>query len=145
MAGPGTSATWRIEKLTGRHRRLLAVALDALRRRLIAARRPQGLSDAEVERAFLAWSDASGRGRPLALVWLDSPAQAVGIEWLRGPFLDFSRTEREAAGPPRLPRVVVDRLWLRYLARTGGAPTAGVPVVGPLAGHGGETCPGRSV
>jgi len=43
------------------------------------------------------------------------------IEWLRGPFVDFAQTERETAGGADR-RVVVDRLWLRYLARTSGAP-----------------------
>jgi hypothetical protein len=43
------------------------------------------------------------------------------IEWLRGPFVDFARTEREASGDADR-RVVVDRLWLRYLARTSGTP-----------------------
>jgi len=42
-------------------------------------------------------------------------------EWLRGPFVDFARTEREATGGAEH-RVVVDRLWQRYLARTSGTP-----------------------
>jgi hypothetical protein len=42
-------------------------------------------------------------------------------EWLRGPFVDFARTEREASGGAEQ-RVVVDRLWQRYLLRTSGTP-----------------------
>ena len=52
--------------------------------------------------------------------WSPADVWRRRIEWLRGPFVDFTRTERLEPGSEGEERVSVDRLWQRYLDRTSG-------------------------
>jgi hypothetical protein len=93
---------------------LAAVGLARLRKRAGEIAHALGLSTMADVRA--------ARGRRAS----DNPqsqrveARRHRIDWLRGPFVDFTRTERTEAGSDGPYRVSVNRLWRRYLGRTAG-------------------------
>jgi len=78
MTGSGVPASWRIEKLGGRERRLIAKAVADARRTRVARPLEAAVDEAAAEQAFLAWSDATGDWAPGVMLWLGSPAQLAG-------------------------------------------------------------------
>lgn len=93
---------------------LAAIGLTHLRRR---AR--------EITIAFGLQRVAASRGRVRRASDGPAPTRAEKwqhrLDWLRGPFADFARTERRQVLGSVDERVSVDRLWQRYLDRTSGA------------------------